>query len=135
MISPVWVTLKRLDSANTYRETLHPHTSMQTEQHITLLKSLSSRRRRLRALSAIGLLSFLLLFVQSADLVHSHETDTGSTIHCDICLKAGSLEHGLAFKAVPAPVLSPLAEFIQPEFQLSKSPRLTPVARAPPLHS
>ncbi len=104
-----------------------------TELEFSLLKQATKANNRWQLLVAIGLLSFLLLFVQAANLVHNHETDLASTIHCDICLKAGSLEHAIGNKAATLPVQSVLIDYNQPELRLIKSPHLAPVARAPPL--
>ncbi|MDD9891498.1 MAG: hypothetical protein OXU30_14315 [Gammaproteobacteria bacterium] len=51
---------------------------------------------RARNLAAHALLCFLLVFVQGADLVHSHDGDLQQQFDCEICLKANSNEDAVA---------------------------------------
>ncbi|PCH58627.1 MAG: hypothetical protein COC19_08350 [SAR86 cluster bacterium] len=39
------------------------------------------------------MLCLLLLFVQSAELIHHHGSDSQNQFECEICLKFGSVEH------------------------------------------
>lgn len=48
--------------------------------------------RKAKEYSAYGVLCFLLLFVQSADLTHSHDGDLQQQFDCEICLKVGANE-------------------------------------------
>lgn len=48
--------------------------------------------RKAKEYSAYGLLCFLLLFVQSADLTHSHDGDLQPQFDCEVCLKVGANE-------------------------------------------
>lgn len=64
---------------------------------------LSLVRRKSRACrQALLLLSVLLLFSQSADLIHSHAGGLERQVDCEICLKFGSSEESsAAYAAVP----------------------------------
>ena len=48
-----------------------------------------------KALPVIGILCQLLLFVHSADLIHSHDSELQNQFECEICLKFGSVEDSL----------------------------------------
>ena len=48
-----------------------------------------------KALPVLGMLCLLLLFVQSAGLIHSHDSDEEDQFECEICLKFGSVEDPL----------------------------------------
>ncbi len=48
------------------------------------------------AFPAMALLCLLLLFIQGANLIHSHEGDLQRQIDCDICLKIDSGSHAAA---------------------------------------
>lgn len=59
------------------------------------MRTQSSKRitiERVRNLSIQALLCFMLVFVQGASLIHSHDGDLQNQIDCDICLKVGSIE-------------------------------------------
>jgi len=87
---------------------------------------------QLRRLPALGIFCVLLLFVQSAELIHSHQGDLQKQFDCEICLKVGSLDDG---------VLTAKFDFDAVTLQqVSASPATNPVisstpprqARAPP---
>ncbi len=60
-------------------------------KNVTSIISLS-RTVEAKALPVLGILCLLLLFVQSADLIHSHDSDAQNQFECEICLKFGSIE-------------------------------------------
>ena len=54
-----------------------------------------SRIVEAKALPVLAILCLLLLFVQSADLIHIHGSDAQNQLECEICLKFGSVEDSL----------------------------------------
>ena len=51
---------------------------------------------QLRRWPAMGIFCLLLLFVQSADLIHNHQGDLQKQFDCEVCLKVASFDDSVA---------------------------------------
>lgn len=89
-------------------------------------------RDRFRSLPLTAVICLLLLFVQSAALVHSHESDLQVRYDCDICLKIGSSTDVIATGHVDNPVSPIRHEWLDPAAELPFLPLLDLRSRAPP---
>jgi hypothetical protein len=70
----------------------------------TFLQGFHHKARSGQMLWVKLLLCALLLFVQSADLIHSHDGDLQRQFDCDICLKVGSGGNAIAVAGLSFPV-------------------------------
>ncbi|NKB35235.1 MAG: hypothetical protein GKR91_19230 [Pseudomonadales bacterium] len=68
---------------------------------VKTLISKAKYTKHIHDLSIRALLCFLLVFVQGAGLVHSHEGELQKQFDCDICLKVGSNEDAITSSAQP----------------------------------
>ena len=89
-------------------------------------------RDRFQSLPLVAVVCLLLLFVQSAALVHSHESDLQVRYDCDICLKIGSSTDVNAAGHVDNPVSPIRQEWLEAITEFPFLPLLDLRARAPP---
>lgn len=106
---------------------------MASLQQLHWLRQRPSGKRMFNSVAA--LLAVALLFAQSTELFHSHDSDLSKQFDCEICLKLSSLED-----AVQAPQLAThLTSFTPEYFYLPVSPALLVTrhfnSRAPPLNA
>ncbi len=90
---------------------------------------------QLRQLPALGLFCALLLFVQGASLIHTHQGELQLQTDCEICLKVGSFDDIMPASKVLPDTRALLRVFDSPVISLvtlSPPPRQ---ARAPPVLS
>lgn len=102
---------------------------MQHQDNKTLFKHWLARMNALPSLLA---LCFVLLFVQSATLVHSHEGDLQPQFDCEICLKVGSAGHGIVSSAVAIEIPRVVVEVPTEQYGIATSIPVFFKARAPP---
>ena len=83
--------------------------------------------------ASLILLCLLVLFAQSAGLIHIHDDDLLHQHDCEVCIKVGADDEALPaadtvvpWRPVAEPVLESGERFIPPSF-------LAPRSRAPPL--
>ena len=88
---------------------------------------------RAKSLPLSILFCLSILFVQSADLIHTHEGDLQQQFDCEFCLKIGSVEDQITSVQQPMETVPAFRR----DYELSNhSPHFLPVpaqvARAPP---
>lgn len=88
--------------------------------------------QRQRAIPVVALVSLFLLFVQSADLVHSHDGDLQPQYDCEICLKAGSGGDAIVASKTHIDIPTPRQSYLQIQLSPEFAPLLSPNSRSPP---
>ena len=78
-------------------------------------------------------MAFLLSFVQSADLIHTHDHENESQFDCEICLKVGSAADAIAPSGTELSQERGFVEFLAPETRLTFLSLPAARSRAPPL--
>lgn len=86
-----------------------------------------------RSLALLSLLAAALLFVQSADLTHTHIDDLQAQVDCEICLKFGSDDDAIAVTSGLADSFAPQQFVANPQFNAPILAVLSANPRAPPL--
>ena len=104
-----------------------------TEPQSLNLSLLEDFKARFSSALLHGFLVFSLLFVQAVNLNHTHTGDLSNFIDCEICLKVGSNDVGLASTAL-FPVVASALTIESFELDLSlRSAAFRVSIRAPPL--
>jgi len=78
-------------------------------------------------------LCFLLVFVQSAALIHNHDGDLQSRFDCDICLKVNGTDQAIASAQFEFVIASGAPQIAIAQYSASISTTPSFRARAPPL--
>jgi len=87
---------------------------------------------KLKSAPVYLLLCFMLVFVQSAALIHNHDGELQSRFDCDICLKVNATDHAIASASFEFVVVSGAPQFEAPQFSVTFSTPPAFRARAPP---
>ena len=89
-------------------------------------------RDRFRSLPLTAVVCALLLFVQGATLVHSHDSDVQQRYDCDICLKIGSSADAITTGHADNPIDPNRREWLVHAVELPFLPLRDVRSRAPP---
>ena len=90
---------------------------------------------KLKSAPVYLLLCFMLVFVQSAALIHSHDGDLQRKFDCDICLKVNATDHAIASSQFEFVIVSGTPQIETAQFSATFSIAPAFRARAPPLAS